>query len=406
MSTPLFASVGGHAVTSLRACVPSAGAWFVDADLPEHVALSGSVEVKIGALSMRGVVAPEFSGAFAQASKVRVVAGAGGWARAVGPLHYHADNGVKARTIADDAARGVGETIGTFAPTSALVGIDFVRAAGPASRVLEQLLGEVPWWVDCAGVTHAGPRPPTEVTGPYEVLQVDPRARTVSLALEDPTAIGIGSTLRARLDAPLVVRELELVVSAGALRATAWCGGEQSSAGRIARSLRAIVREEIARELGIVGAHEYRLVQMSTDRVELQAVRKRDGLPDTLPISMWPGVAGAWADLSPGTHVLVEFTAGDPTQPRVVAFAPLGADAWRPARLMFDVTAHIALGCGVDDGAPVGRIGDPVTVGYLSATGGGTAPIALVLSPTATGTPGEVHLTAAISGGSSKVRAG
>jgi hypothetical protein len=280
---------------------------------------------------------------------VRIVAGAGGWGQAVVARHYHNDAGVKARTVADDAARTGGETIGTFVPVSERVGIDYVRQAGPASRTLENVLGGAPWWVGYDGVTHAGPRPASPVdSAGYEVLAYNPRERRLELAVTDPRNVGIGSIVSERLDAPQTVREFELTVSAGDLRIVAWTGGSEAGAGLAPGLLRSIVARMVDGRL--YGKFRYRVLRMAGDRVELQAVRNSAGLPDVLPVSMWPGVAGVHAVLVPGSECLVEFIEGDRALPIVTHFAGKDGVGFEPAELV--------LGGAV--GSPVARQGDAI----------------------------------------------
>ncbi len=237
--TELFAAISGHRLTALHVCVPNVGAWFVDCDLDSQVELSGRVEITIGTLSLKGTVVPRLSGSFGLATKVRVIAGGAGWAKSVAPKHYHNEAGVKALTVLSDAARSVGETIAGTPPQDR-VGIDFVRRSGPASRVLEQVLGSSPWYVDYAGVTRVGAQVEREVSGTYELLSYDPRAQLVTLAVDDPVTIGVGSVLRTRLDSPVTVRELEFELTAGKFRVSAWVGGDALSAARAVRASRVL----------------------------------------------------------------------------------------------------------------------------------------------------------------------
>src|SRR5262245_54813966 len=109
--TELVVSLQNQRAIEARLQVPFAGLWYADVDLDAAVRLAGAVELRIGALSLRGLVAPRFSGSFGQASRFRIVGGKGGWPRAVTPKHYHNDAGVKLSTVALDTAHEVGETL-------------------------------------------------------------------------------------------------------------------------------------------------------------------------------------------------------------------------------------------------------------------------------------------------------
>jgi hypothetical protein len=350
----LVAQIAGHFASNVKVSVPNVGPWFVDVDLLELVPLAdlGSrVTLTIGTLELKGTIDPEFSGTFGQATKLRIVAGGGGWAKllAAKPYHNDAGQGVKALQIATDAAREAGEVLGNFVPSAERVGRDFVRGAGLASQTLELALDGAPWHVDYAGITHGGPRPtPAAPAGSYELLEFDPRTHIATLAVDDLTVIGIGTILSDRLDAPQTVRELEIVMSEGSLRVVAWCGGAAASRGRLEDLLVVIARRALGGKL--FGKYRYRLQTMAADgRVNLQVVSKADGLPNILPISMKPGVSGWHAELVGGTEVLVEFIGGEPTDPIVTGFPGKGEPGLTPLSLSFG-----------DGTAPIARVGDTI----------------------------------------------
>jgi hypothetical protein len=151
------------------------------------------------------------------------------------------------------------------------------------------------------------------------VLEYNPRTRLATLAVDDLAAIGVGAILTERLDAPQTIRELEIIVEAGTLRVHAWCGGREDGAGRLVDLMRDITAR--AADGALYGKYRYRVVSVASDgRLTLQAVRRGAGLPDVLPISIWPGVAAGAVKPDPGTEVLVEFIEGDRTMPIVSNF--------------------------------------------------------------------------------------
>ncbi len=217
-----FATIGGLEAQPLRVQVPASGPWYATAGLVSAAALSGSVQVRIGALELRGTVRDH--GSWALRGGVLVVGGADGWARDVAARHYHSDAGVRAQLVASDLASEVGEILGDCAAERERVGIDYVRARGPAARVLRLAIGSASWWVDYEGITHVGRRVQTEIVGAYEVLSADPRTRTAVVATDDLGRIRVGSVLRERLPEPIVVRSLDLSVRGGEVRAIVWGG--------------------------------------------------------------------------------------------------------------------------------------------------------------------------------------
>jgi hypothetical protein len=339
--TAAYATVAGEPASSVSVWIPQGGVWFADVDFEIDPDVSGQVTIKLGALELVGTVVAEYAGAHALQRRVRIVGGAAGWATLLPPKAYHNDAGVRARTVIEDAAREAGETLGTVEPLAERVGVDYVRQSGPASRVLEDVIGGVAWWVDYDGRTHVGARASsTPESGSYEVLEYDPRERLVTFATDDLRSVGIGSVLSERLDAPQVVRELEIGVTADSVRVLAWCGGEDGAAGRLPGLFRSIVAR--ATDAKLFGTWRYRVVKMSSDRAELQAVRRGAGLPDVLPVSMWPGVAGVHAALAPGAEVLVEFIEGDRTMPIVTHFAGKDGAGWTPVSLVLSASGPSA----------------------------------------------------------------
>lgn len=397
--TDAFAHVHGHRLTSCKLTVPYTGAWRAELDFAESPELQGRVTITLGTRQLSGTISK--NGTFALQRKTTVVGGAAAWPHEIDPKNYHNDAGVKARTVADDAARLVGEQLGSFVPQVEKVGSDYVRQRGTAERALTDVIGDTPWWVDDAGVTQVGPR--AAVTTPasaYEVLAYDPRDRVVTLAVDDPGAVVIGSVLVERLDAPATVRELELNVTKDGVRVTAYCGTTLADA--VTALMRATGRNKL------FGKYRYRVVRMAGERVELQAVRALAGLPDVLPVSMWPGVAGAHAELAPGAIVLVEFIEGDRAQPIVTSFAGVDGAGHVPESLTL---------CGSLQ--RVARQGDLVQSGgpgcSIILTGAGAPPNNAVVAgipylcsfsaiPTDVG-PLAKPLYGAISTGSPKVRA-
>jgi hypothetical protein len=362
-----YCDIDGNTILEATLVVPNVGPWYCTVVFESAPDVAGAVVLTIGSLRLEGVVDARNNGVFGEQRRARIVGGGGGWGALVPALHYHNDAGVRALSIAQDVARLAGEEIGTFNPAATQVGIDYVRQAGLASRVLEDVIGGVPWHVGFDGRTNVGERATsTPDVSAYEALEVDARQTLVTLAVDDLSLVGIGSILtRAPLTGPVTVHELEVAVEVDRVRVKAWGGATAaggtatdgartlSARGRIAQSLRDISRRSVDDRLW--GRYRYRVVQMSGDRVELQAVLSASGLPDVLPVSMRPGVAGAFAKLTGGAIVLVEFVEGNRTLPIVSAFAAKGEGGHAPDELTFDVVSQLLLGGpGATQGVPLG----------------------------------------------------
>jgi uncharacterized Zn-binding protein involved in type VI secretion len=400
MAAPdLSTTLNGAAVSALHVYVPNSGPWHATVDMPGGAPLAGAAVIKLGTLELHGTIAPDFAGTHQSVTRARVVGGGYGWRKKLAAKSYHNDAGVKAQLVAADAAREAGETLGAFVPQFERLGVDYIREAAAAASTLQHAAGAAAWWVDFAGVTHAGPRPATPLASDaYHVMAYDPRARVATLGTSDPGRIAIGAILVDQLDQPGTIRELHLRATEDELRVIAWLGGSESGAGRLAGLMREIAVRSNDGQLH--GTYRYRVVRMAGERVELQAVRKLIGLPDIAPVSMWPGVADTHAQLQLGAEVLVCFIDGDRAQPVITHFAGADGVGFVPTQLTLGGTA----------GPPAARQGDAVSIVLPPLAVISGAFTGLIGGVDATGTvQGQAtfvtnQATGIITGGSSKVR--
>ena len=126
--TEFFATIAGAHCQKVDLYASQTGPWYLDAildDISDEV--TGLVVCQFGTLQLVGTVVPAYSGAFVLQRSLRVIAGAGGWGTLLRPKSYHDDNGVQHLTVAKDAARECGETLGNTDFGSGSLGTDFVR---------------------------------------------------------------------------------------------------------------------------------------------------------------------------------------------------------------------------------------------------------------------------------------
>ena len=340
-----YANVNGETVIQGTLRVPNIGPWWAEVvfEGAPDIADGARVTLNLGALALSGTVDAGHNGVFGEQRRTRIVAGANGWGDLLAAKHYHNDAGVLALAVAQDAAREVGETLGAFEATAAKVGVDYARQSGAAARALEDAAGGAAWWINQAGETIVGTRAAVDApTDAYEVLECQPGEGLVTLAVDDLSQVWIGSTFSTGLAAPLTAFEIKATISPDNMRVVVWGGGTAGGRGRLAGLIVAAVEAVTRRRL--FGRYRYRVVEMSADRVKLQAVVSRPGLPDVLPISQKPGVAGAHAKLAGGSIVLVEFLEGDRTLPIVTAYAGKGEEGHAPTELDLSVVSTLRLG--------------------------------------------------------------
>lgn len=324
--------------------IPQQGAWWAELDFELAPVVSGRVTLMLGSVRMVCTVFARDAGSHALSRKVRVIGGNGGWGTLVATKDYANDLGVSAITVINDAAREAGETMAAdLSPEVQTLGLHYVREVGPASRVLEEAIGSASWWVDFDGVTHVGTRATSEPDhDSYQVIDYNPREHIVTLALtnDDISLVPIGARLAENLDEAQVVREIRVSASSDVVRMIAQCVDVRKS--RLADSFSSLV--DRLTDTRIHGLWKYRVVRMSSDRVELQIVERARGVPDILPISMWPGIAGAHADLTPGAHVIVQFINGSRREPVITHFSGKDGTGWSPVNLTIDATTLIKIG--------------------------------------------------------------
>ena len=326
--TDLFCSAAGRRVHKATLRLPWSGIWAFDGDLDEAGAdVTGRIEVVFGGLKLSGPVDPRNSGPGAEGRHVRVYGGALGWAKELPPKPYHNDAGVKASEVLRGAALEAGETLSFDTGLEAKIGGDFVRERGAASQVFADVLPAAVWWVDLSGVTQvAASRPSVELDAgaDLELLDYDPSNRVATLA-GAPDAVKIGTTLRparfgGRLAAPVVVRELVYSLAGQEVRIAAHETSDEAG-GRILGPLVKLMRR--VRDEQLPGLYRYRVVSTDGDRAKLQAVTK-GRWPDVLPCALGAGIAGGWADLTPGAVVSVGFEDESPANPIILSYTPKG----------------------------------------------------------------------------------
>lgn len=216
-----YVSLNGVRATAARFWIGWVGMWVLDLEFDSsQPEMQGQKTASIGPTELIGTIDPEHTDNFAEKGRVRLIGGKRGWRELVKARHFHNDAGVKASTVAKATAAEVGETVEVS--TDRVLGVDYVRSAGPAARTLDVLYPDG-WRVSLDGVTRTGTRPgfvADEST--YSLLDYDPRARVATLGVDDARAVMPGAFLKARFDRPFRVKELELRVEKGVAKGYAW----------------------------------------------------------------------------------------------------------------------------------------------------------------------------------------
>lgn len=327
-------TLAGHLVTSARVTLPAWGAWYADVSIAGEETLTGALELKLGDLTLKGTVLS--GGPAAGRSHYRLVAGAGGWGRALPKKSYASDAGVKLATVLADAAREAGEQLGPL-PTSS-VGPGFTRREGPAARVLERLAPSA-WYIGEDGVTRLGSRPTTTLDA--KVPRVTPVDRARGMVTLAPQAVAniLPGVVVDGLEAVDVLHE---VSAEGGLRTTIW-GKQGAGSSRRLSALRKIL-EQLDPDRPYRGVTEYRVVTLDGKRVNLQPVRVSSGMPDLRRVTMRPGVSGCDSNIKLASRVLVGFVDSDGTRPFIAAFEDAEGDGFLPTQTRVDASVSVEIG--------------------------------------------------------------
>jgi hypothetical protein len=380
-------TLNGLRVTHARVIIPWRGVWSAEIECeltPAGTPPSGPAALVVNDWPLVGTIDPERSGRFGDAARVRVLGGGGGWHKPVAARQYHNDAGVLSTAVLASTGAEVGERVTEAGPPSRL-GVDYMRGAGPASRVLEGRS----WWVDpSSGTTIVGPRPHVPAPPDLTIVSWDPTTRVAVLSAD--RLVFPGAMLTSATIGSALVRDVEHVLSGdGGVQITAWC--HDAEVARLPSLLASVAREACG--VPYLKVYRYRIVMQGGDgRVTLQAVAKAAGMPEVIKlVDVWPGMASVSAKYAPGTVCLVEFIDGDPTRPVVRGFEP-GA---KTLEVSVDAV-RFAVGLGAQ---PVALA--PPTLGLITAIAGQLKALSTLVAAM-TGPPGaavppftNAHATAA-----------
>ena len=237
-------TLNGSPAVSLRVHAPARGVWFADVDLDLAAIAapvpSGRAVLTVGAAVLSGTVDPEASGRFGTKARVRVVGGGNGWQKLVPAQHFHNDFGVLSTSVLQATGALVGEQVVDVTPSR--LGVDYVRTAGPAARVL----ADAEWYVDPTGITLVGPRPPVPLSPGADILTWDATARKAEIASDE--LILPGTILVDVRFGTATVQDVEQTFGADGARAVVWCKPTDAPAKlppgtRLARALSALAKE-------------------------------------------------------------------------------------------------------------------------------------------------------------------
>lgn len=349
----MTASLNNITATHARVSIPAFGAWYAEVDLDGEHTLSGVCSLVIADLTLSCAVLS--GGPENGRSHYRLVAGSAKWGNTIPKKYYVDDAGVKASLVLQDAAAECGETIDVSNVTARL-GAAFVRPAGPASRVLEQLFPQA-WYIAENGTTTIGAR--TAGTLPAGVTHgpVDLARGTVTLASESIATILPGLVVDG-----LTAVDVEHECTPEGLRSKVW--GARGASSRFVSNFKAIL-DQLDPDRAFRAPVEYRVTSLTGDRINAQPVRASLGMPDVTRVLARPGLPGCKGNAKLGSRVLISFIEADPSRPVVTGYEDAAGSGYVPTTLVVDASSSIKIGADATKGAA--RDGDDICLGYFCA---------------------------------------
>jgi len=334
------------AITSARVQIPAWGRWWADVDVQSaiEIARGASVVVAFAGEEMHAAVVA--GGAANGRAAYRVVAGTGGWSRAIDARAYRNAAGVAVATVIADVAAIVGESVADVPATR--VGEHYAVTAGAASRALNELAPRA-WYVGHDRVTRFGARASAVYDGTATRLDPRPIDDVIELATDDVTGLVPGVIV----DGAAPATDVEYVLTPERLIVRVFTGPRSS---RELDALRRVL-DALDPRRAYRAAYEYRVVTQDGSALNLQPVRSSAGMPDLerVPVRLSPGVR---AEHTLGSLVTVVFLDGDPSRPRVITGDDDGAPGWMPIEI--EIGESPALG--------VARLTDTVIAGPYAGT--------------------------------------
>ena len=212
----MYAALNDVHVVEATVTIPWFGIWTADVkiDVPTLInGHAGGLALTLGNVTMIGTKFRAL--AFQGAKKLRIVGGYGGWLKMLPSAYYAQESGLKRSLILRDAAKACGESVSY--DTDVIVGNSYMRAAGPASRVLNQL-ARSGWYMSLDGITTVGSRSTDTITTPLQVLSADGATGHYQIATEDVAAYMPGRSFQLPDDGTRQISATEIQLRENTIR--------------------------------------------------------------------------------------------------------------------------------------------------------------------------------------------
>jgi hypothetical protein len=221
----MSALANGVPLTFARLTIGRAGRVLVEAQaIDEVTAPGGSVAFAIGDMLWSCTLVPSRFGSFAGAWSGTAVGGRNGWGKIATKKGYQSPVGVLSTQVILDAAREAGE-LPPVVQIPLVIGQFYARRGDlPLGQVLSQRAPGTEWWIDEAGVTQVGIRPPSLVAVPFDLLDYRPDLGRATVATDNPSAFRPGASFTEPLIGTFRVNSVVWTSTPQSLRGEIWIG--------------------------------------------------------------------------------------------------------------------------------------------------------------------------------------
>jgi len=301
-------TVNGTAVTTARIRIGSWGVWWADVNLSDPQSLAGKVTIDDDGAHLIGTIIS--GGVSTSGASYRIVGGAGGWRKEVGPVGHQNAAGCTFSSIAIELASEVGETLEN--PPRTALGPHYARRGSTAaskvfaSDVLNHHFPRA-WHVGDDGVTRFVARNGGAYSDPAAVIEPANGLGIVRISADSGAKIRPGIMIDGAR-----IGDVDLHYSV--TRVTAYCHPEAGQQADILGQL----TERVLVRVRFLGCYEYRA--NDCDGAYLLNVEPIDptlGLPTLEKVGIRPP-AGYRSSVASGAKVALMFLDGNPARPVVL----------------------------------------------------------------------------------------
>ena len=316
-------TINDVAVITGTITMPLQGVWIADLviDQPDGTGFDAGKSVTIkadGGVQLTGTVAPNRTGTFLDAVHVRVLAGAGGMAKATKARAY-AQPGAYVRDVLGAVLQDAGETLSStvassITGTSLTAWSVFAQPAGQAiGAFLDVVFHGNHWRILSDGKFWTGAETWDSASAQFDILEQSPGGGEFLLGVDTP-AIVPGCTI----DGLGKINRVEHAIASDSIRTRVWTQIDTEDRG-FRGAIASIVRQEIA-GIDFYALYDARVDSQSADGATVDVTPADARLAGMQRVPLRLGMPGCVVKFATGTTVRIGWERGDPRRPFACLF--------------------------------------------------------------------------------------